>query len=169
VSLAIAGTAVWGVGLAYELRASRLDNEAASVDGSSAEAERLGRQIDQASTISWVGSAGGVLAAAAVPLMTRPRSRVPWWGVALGGAGLASAGVGVWQLAVSRDCELPSEEGACFSYRGTERLGTLLLSAAAPLLTLPLVQLLQRTRASVTVSLNATGARDVGIRFSAWQ
>jgi hypothetical protein len=156
-SLAGVGVAGFSVGVVFEMRRHDLEREVATISDNQLLAEKSD-QYDQASNLRWIGLSGGVLGAAAVPLLVKPRAEVPWWSWAVGGAGLVAAGLGTWQIAVANQCELPYADGGCAAQRNTEGRGGLLVSAAAPLLAVPLSHLLLRSRVEIAPSASPAHA-----------
>jgi hypothetical protein len=106
---------------------------------------------------------GGASASAAMPLLLPNDERTPWWGWALGAAGLGLTGYALYEAFTLSGCPEPyiAEEAAVRSCvaRGQEagRL-SLALAGAAPLLTVPLVYLFRPLRAQPSVSVTGEGA-----------
>lgn len=157
---ALAGVAgaLFAAGLALDLRAQDLrtglprEGEQGFTAGDFAKAE----QLKQA---GWLGVASGPVGVAAVLLAAVPRQRVPWWSYVVGASGLGLAGVGIYELAAADRCALEGEDD-CLYTRESEVRGAMLLSAAAPLIALPVTQLVRRRRASATLSWNVRSAPD---------
>jgi hypothetical protein len=157
-SMAGVGVGALAVGLAFEVRTERLENEASRLEVGDPRLLDKDDEYDTASSLRWIGVGGGVLTAAAVPLLVKPRASVPWWSWAVGGAGVVAAGVGAWQLAIATQCQLPNADGTCFSEENTEGRGALLLGAAAPLVAVPLSHLLLQRRVEVAPSAGRSHA-----------
>jgi hypothetical protein len=156
-SLAGVGAAGLAVGVLFEMRRQDLENEVAKLPVGHPAQEKKGAEYDDASALRWIGISGGVLGAAAVPLLLKPRAEVPWWSWAVGGAGLVAAGIGTWQVAIANQCEIPLVDEAtgsrtCAAYRNTEGRGGLILSASVPLLAVPLTHLFFRSRVELAPS-----------------
>lgn len=148
-------------GIAYEWRAQRLldrlarfgvSNDVALLDPSadpalgaatSRQLEQVQPKYDTASHLRWLGVAGGALATGATAMLVRPHSKVPRWSYAFFPVGLAVAAFGAYEIATSDDCQLASDRGPCRRPRDSAARGALLLSAAAPLLSVPLIHLLK--------------------------
>jgi hypothetical protein len=113
-------------------------------------------KYDRGASMRWVGVAGGALLTSAVPLLrVDVRSGVPWWSYVLGAGG---AGLAVWgglELSKNGSCATYLDD-ACYERRDTLGRGALLLSAAAPLLSFPIVHLIAW---SMTKSMNKNDAK----------
>jgi hypothetical protein len=150
---------LYATGWALEARAQSLDDR---LNGATDAGQQtaLEDDYDQASKLRWLGVAGPVLTAAAVPLLVRPRAHVPWWSWTLGAVGVALSGVGTWQLVEDGDCDLEDTQGRCVGRQDSLVRGALILGAAAPLLTLPLTHLLRRAVPTASAGMSA-GAESV--------
>jgi hypothetical protein len=112
----------------------------------------------------WTTAAfGGAATSAAMPLLLPNYERTPWWGWALGAAGLGLTGYAIYEGVTMTRCPEPyiadqAAVRACVA-RGQEagRLA-LALAGAAPLLTIPLVYLFRPLRAEPSVSVTGQGA-----------
>jgi hypothetical protein len=112
----------------------------------------------------WTTAAfGGAATSAAMPLLLPSHARTPWWGWALGAAGLGLTGYAVYEGVTMTSCPDPfiADEAAARACvdRGQEagRI-SLALAGAAPLLTIPLVYLIRPLRAEPSVSVSGSGA-----------
>jgi hypothetical protein len=160
--LAALGAGLYAAGWGLDARAHNLNGEL--VDASDAQRSSLQSDYNQARSLRWMGLGGGVLTTAAVPLLTRSQPSVPWWSWSLGGAAVALVGVGIWQVAQDGKCNLhDADSGECVGRDDTAARGALFLSAAAPLLAVPLTHLLTRVDASASVSLDFSGSRAVAL------
>jgi hypothetical protein len=158
LSLATLGVAVYAAGWGLDARAHSLNGEL--VDASDGQRSLLQSDYDRARNLRWMGLNGAALTTVAVPLLTRAQASVPWWSWSLGGAGAALVGVGIWQLVQDGQCNLhDADSGECVGRDDTAARGALLLSAAAPLVAVPLTHLLKTATPAATVSLDLNGAR----------
>lgn len=107
---------------------------------------------DEIVTLRWVvlatGVGGSLMLTMAVPFLMPEEDGVPWWSFVIAAGGAALAGVGIWQMSE------PSEPIGPGNEMGTEPawLGSLFLSSAVPLLSVPFVYLVR----------DATGDRHTG-------
>jgi hypothetical protein len=153
--------AVFATGLALELRARSLRNGVAPPQGEEGFLAADYLKAEDLLQASWLGVASGPLGLAAVLLATAPRESVPWWGYLAGAGGLALLGGGIYDLAMADKCALKDhEEQTCLYTRDTTARGAMLLSAAAPLIALPVTQLVRRRRASPALAWNLRSAPD---------
>ncbi len=113
----------------------------------------------------WATAAfGGAATSAAMPLILPNHQRTPWWGWALGAAGLGLTGYAIYEAVTMTGCPDPyiGDEAAVRSCvaRGQEagRL-SLALAGAAPLLSIPLVYVFRPLRVEPSVSVTRQGAR----------
>ena len=173
--------ALFVAGIAYEWRAQRLldrlarlgvSNDVAQRDPSSdaaltdATSQQLAQQqpkYDTASHLRWIGVAGGALATGATAMLVRPHSKMPRWSYSFFGIGLAIAGFGAYEIASSDTCQLSSMNGPCRRPRDTAARGALLLSAAAPFLSVPLIHLLKPRPSSLADASDASRGRNVAL------
>ena len=108
-----------------------------------------------------LAAAGGGATTAAIPLLLPEQRRTPWWGWALGAAGLALSGYAIYEGVTMTGCPEPfltdaSAVQACVN-RGQEAGRVALsLAGAAPLLTVPLVYLFRPLRVRAAVSAGAS-------------
>jgi hypothetical protein len=144
---ALAGVAgaVFATGLALELSAQSA-SEGLAPKGDEAFSAGDYAKAEHLMQASWLGVASGPVGLAAVLLATVPREHVPWWSYGAGVAGLALLGGGVYELAVASECALPSDTG-CLRRKDTTARGAMFMSAALPLIALPITHLARRRRA----------------------
>jgi hypothetical protein len=143
---ALAGVAgaLFATGLALELRAQSLQSDLAPQDDAAFSAAAYDSRLMQA---SWLGVAAGPVGLAAVLLASAPRERVPWWSYVLGAGGLGLLGGGIYELATAEKCSPyygEEEDRICLSTHDTRARGAIFLSAAVPLVALPITQLVRR-------------------------
>jgi hypothetical protein len=106
---------------------------------------------------------GGVAATAAMPMLLPDDDRTPWWGWALGAAGLGLTGYAIYEGATMTGCPEPyitdaTAVDACVT-RGQEAgRVALALAGAVPLLTVPLVYVFRPLRMQPSLSMNRRGA-----------
>jgi hypothetical protein len=160
---ALLGTsaAFFALGLGLDLRAQALedelstlafDDELAAQAPLTADAEAaVSRQARQQSKferlqgLRWIGVGSGAVALVATALLVEPVENIPWWGYALAATGAGVLAVGAYEVASSDRCMLgETDDGPCRRPRDSAARGALLISAALPLLSVPLVQLLKR-------------------------
>lgn len=158
--LAGAGVLV-ALGVAYDWRAQILRDDLSSLlvmseesedpTAFSAELEEKQQRWEKMTRLRWLGVGGSALATIAAVLLVDPRPNVPWWGYMLGTAGVALAGVGVYQLVIDGDCLLYGndelDKPTCRRTRDSAARGVLLTTLAAPFLAVPITQLARRTPA----------------------
>ena len=112
----------------------------------------------------WATAAfGGAATSAAMPLILPDYERTPWWGWAVGAAGLGLTGYAIYEGVTMTSCPEPyiANQPAVRSCvaRGQEAgRVALALAGAAPLLTVPLVYLFRPLRVQPTVSVTREGA-----------
>jgi drug/metabolite transporter (DMT)-like permease len=153
---ALAGVAgaLFATGLTLQLRSQALRNDLVPHGDETFSPGDYGK-YERVAGASWLGVGSGPLGLAAVLLATAPREHVPWWSYALGVAGLGLVGGGIYELARAGDCGLRDDtEHTCLRTHDTEARGAILLSAALPLIALPITQLLRRRRAGADFALN---------------
>lgn len=148
--LALAGVAgaLFATGLALELRAQSLHNDLAPPDDAAFSAADYAKG-DPLMQASWLGVAAGPVGLAAVLLASVPRERVPWWSYVIGAGGLGLLGGGIYELVTADTCSLSTQEGEdedelCLRTQDTRARGAIFLSAAVPLIALPITQLVRR-------------------------
>lgn len=155
VAYVLAGVSagLWTAGLILDLKAQSLKDDLVG----SADTQTVGssQRFDRFSSARWMGVAAAPLGIASAALWISPRQDVPWWSYMLGAAGVASASYGVYELATAGQCSLKGN-GQCLRDKDTHARGALLLSAAAPLLSVPVVHLLKRTQALHAADVEAT-------------
>ncbi|MBW2507490.1 MAG: PEGA domain-containing protein [Deltaproteobacteria bacterium] len=112
----------------------------------------------------WTTAAfGGAVTSAALPLLLPDYERGPWWGWAAGVLGLGLTGYAIYEGVTMTHCPEPfiaddAAASAC-AERGQEAgRVALALAGAAPLLTIPLVYLIQPLRVGPSVSVSGDGA-----------
>ncbi|HEX6241858.1 MAG TPA: PEGA domain-containing protein, partial [Polyangiales bacterium] len=138
--------ALFATGLGLELWSQSLQDDLVQANSGDAPPTGLQDRYDRASAASWLGVASGPVGFLAVLAWTAPQSQVPWWSWTLGALGLGVAGVGIYQVAVSDDCALYGESATdCLREKQTTTRGVLLLSAAIPLISVPIVHLVRRS------------------------
>lgn len=107
-----------------------------------------------------VAGAGALLGTAALPLLlpAGDDSEVPAWSLGVGIGGLALAGVGAGLLIRGSGCDDFDRLARCDDVVTTTHLGALLISAAVPLLGVPVVHWFrtQRDRGEPALSLDAS-------------
>ncbi len=108
-----------------------------------------------------LGTLGGVLAAASLPLLLEHEDEVPWWSWGLGAAGVALAGVGIGLSASAPTCGNERPTPACVG--GTAQLdaGVTTLSAGLALVLVPLTHVVRGAidaPVHLDASASATGA-----------
>ena len=163
----IAGWSLFGVGAAsigtsvgLHLWRGKLGDRFTASPGSL----RAAQQWNNARIGAWATAAfGGVATSAAMPLILPNQQRTPWWGWALGAAGLGLTGYAIYEGVTMAGCPDPyiGDEAAVRSCvaRGQEagRL-SLALAGAAPLLSIPLVYLFRPLRVEPTISVTRQSA-----------
>jgi hypothetical protein len=138
--------ALFATGLGLELWSQSLQDDLVEANSGDAPPTGLEDRYDRASAASWLGVASGPVGVLAVLSWAAPQPQVPWWSWTLGAFGLGLAGVGIYQVAISDDCSLYGESPTdCLREKQTTTRGVLLLSAAIPLISLPIVHLVRRT------------------------
>ena len=174
-TLKIAGYVVGGLGVVAHVGSwiaylSLLDKQSAYTDAlnanqnpsvpTSAELTAL-RDIDSAETAPVIlGITGAALSTTALPMWLPESDGIPWWGWAVGGAGVALAATGVVLHASASSCEIDIYRRCTEPALATD-LGPMLLFQAAPLIAVPIVQGVRSVtedRASVSVQLGEQGA-----------
>jgi hypothetical protein len=135
---------LFGTGLGLELWAQDLKNQLVESGMGDAPLTKLPEQHDRVSAASWLGVASGPVGVLAAALWVEPRSHVPWWSWGLGVLGLGALGVGIYEVAIADQCSLPSDDGCLRTHETTTR-GVLLMSAALPLLSVPVLHLSRRS------------------------
>jgi hypothetical protein len=147
-ALAGAAGALFAAGLALDLRAQSLRNDLVPQDDD--DAAFLAADYAEGGAImnaSWLGVAAGPVGLAAVLLASVPRERVPWWSYVIGAGGLGLLGAGVYELATADKCSLYSADRTiCLRTQDTQARGAIFLSAAVPLIALPITQLVRRRK-----------------------
>ncbi|MDB4990608.1 MAG: hypothetical protein JWN04_5786, partial [Myxococcaceae bacterium] len=103
-------------------------------------------QYDHTSSLRWIGVGSGVLGTAASALLVRPRGTIPWWGYAFAAAGVGLVVAGGVEVAASSGCDLIYNT-QCRRPHDSAARGALLLSAAAPFLSVPILQLIKPNHA----------------------
>jgi hypothetical protein len=112
-------------------------------------------RYDSVSAATYIGVASAPLGLAAVALLAQPRSSVPWWSYTFGALGLGAAGVGIYQVAITKQCYLNGEAGMCLRERESARRGVLLVAAAVPLISVPIFHLVRRTGGEQSAQVSA--------------
>ena len=156
-----AGAALFAVGVAYEVKTQQRQNDLTAYSrepellmsdpAALARQQELQSEYERAGDLRWLGVGGGVLATGATALLVRPRTHVPWWSYALAGVGLGLVGVGGYEVANREECKLRLEDGRCHRSRDSGARGALLMSAAAPFLSVPVVHWMKRSPGGPTV------------------
>ena len=146
-ALAVAAGGLFVTGLALDLKAHSLQRELVSA-GAVAQLADKNAQYDRLAAASWLGLASGPLGLAASVLLVRPQPHVPWWSYGVGGLGAGLVAVAVFELASADTCELSRSQGGCLITKSSGRRGGLLLAAALPLFSVPLLHLLRRAQPS---------------------
>jgi PEGA domain len=169
--LLAAATGLTAVGVGYDLRAQNLNNRLSSVSIDSdlsmdpsvaGDVRDQQSKFDRARSLRWIGLAGPIVATAAVVLLVEPRARVPWWGYLLAGAGVGLAAPGVFEISRSNKCKLGDDTQGCRREYDSAAHGALLVTAALPLISVPLVQFLRKTSLqSYALSTDARAGRFV--------
>lgn len=169
-ALAATAGATFVVGLAFDLRTQRLQDELSEVvdvdagsPGQGSLDERALQRRDQlqpaferGQDLRWVGVGAGALGLLAASLLVEPlQGAYPWWSYTLAAAGLGLVGAGAYEVARSDECVLAASVGPCRRPRDSAARGALLLSAAVPLLSVPLVLLLKRDARADTSDLRS--------------
>jgi hypothetical protein len=145
-ALAAVGAGLFVAGITFEHQRERADQKLAGLvpgedDSAVADAQE---DYDRGEKLRWLGTGGGALLGASVPLLRVDVSRaVPWWSYLLGAAGAAFATWGVVELAKNGDCEEPLTAGGCAKQRESSGKGGLLLAGAFPLLVFPIDHLIE--------------------------
>jgi hypothetical protein len=137
--------ALFATGLGLELWSQSLKDNLVASNSGDAPPTGLQDRYDRASAASWLGVASGPVGFLAVLSWAAPQPRVPWWSWTLGAVGLGLAGVGIYQVAIADQCSLYGETMTeCLREEQTTTRGVLLLSAAIPLISVPIVHLVRR-------------------------
>jgi hypothetical protein len=157
-AMTAASIALFGTGLGLELWSQSLSKDLAEADDpdeTPLDPERYNRVHDA----SWLGVVSGPVGLFATLAWVQPRPRVPWWSWSMGVLGLGVAGLGAYQIAIADECALKVEDKNnptlehCLRNENTEVRGAILLSAALPLLSVPVLHLVRRTHAGASVSV----------------
>lgn len=160
-SLLGVSAALFAVGIGYDMRAQSLQDKLAplgTLNSANPEGEPLEpapvdltrRQralqstFETSSDLRWLGVGAGAVATLATALLVAPRERPSWWSYTLAGVGVALVAVGARQVAISDRCDQADGLGLCRRPHDSKARGALLISAAIPLLSVPLVQLFKR-------------------------
>jgi hypothetical protein len=178
-ALAALSGSLLAVGLAFDLRTQALDDELtklvdvdpASPNSPALEPRELRRRdqlqpdFERAQSLRWMGVSAGALGTLATILLVAPtQGPLPWWSYTLGATGLGLVGVGAYEVARSDHCVLDSSEGPCRRVRDSNARGVMLLSAAIPLLSVPLLQLRRRGEAPGSFGFGRTdGSRSLAL------
>ena len=162
-----ASAAMFAVGLGYDLRTQVLQDELATLGivnappaetgivlqdpvppsgspDSQSRQDDLQTKFERSKDLRWVGLGAGAFGTAATALLVEPRRVLPWWSYALATVGLGLVAIGSYEIADSERCQLADAGGTCRRPRDSAARGVMLISAAVPLLSVPIVQLLKR-------------------------
>jgi hypothetical protein len=163
-ALAVAAAGALAAGIFFEQRVQSLDDDLGGLPAGDPAISSVTKDYNDAKGLRWIG-VGGVLSVGTVALLAKSRPAVPWWSYVITGAGVALAGVGIYELATTHQCTLTAAEGFCIEARNSEGRGILMLTASTPLLaTLPTHFLLREKspeRATIGIFPGRHGARAV--------
>jgi hypothetical protein len=152
IPLAVAFAGV-GFGLA-EWSQSLLEDVTRSRGG---DAPPVGQEdrYDRVSAASYLGVASAPFAVAAAALLAQSHESVPWWSYTLGVLGLGVAGVGIYEVAISDQCQLAEDAtDACLRRKETTNRGVLLVAASVPLISVPIFHLVRRKKADANAQVS---------------
>jgi hypothetical protein len=155
--------AVFATGLGLELWSQELKDDLVVTDLDTTPIPGKQDQYDRVSAASWLGVAAGPLGLLATLAWVAPRAEVPWWSWGLGVLGLGAAGVGIYQVAIADNCTLHLEERGCLRTEHSAARGAMLVSAALPLISVPVLHLVRRTKAGPTASVTGTSLPGGGV------
>lgn len=153
--------ALFGAGLGLELWAQALKDDLVEASYGDAQPVDLQDQYDRVSAASWLGVASGPVGFAAALAWVGPRPNVPWWSWTLGALGLGGVGVGIYQIAIAGKCEMRGESPSgvpdvCLREYLTTTRGVLLISAAVPLISVPILHLVRRRPGGADAALRVS-------------
>lgn len=116
------------------------------------------------STVGYAAFGAGAGAIAVVALLPDAEGAIPWWSWAVGAAGAATAGAGLYLYADGEDCTL--SRCTASSSRTDPSLGALVATHAVPLLSVPLTHIVRALSGDTAVRASASAAQD-GVSVSA--
>jgi hypothetical protein len=145
-ALLVPAVGLYALGLGFEARRWKLDNELYYAPPKDADLAAMNERYDRGAALRWLGLGGAGLGALASALLVESHPHVPWWSYSLGAAGLGLIAVGIYEIATGSDCESLGERG-CELRKNSQGLGALLIAAAAPLLVVPITHFARRSPA----------------------
>lgn len=169
LTLASVGGSAWIAGLVLSIPRARAGEDwVRALDANEGGADAQERWNNLSVGLIATSASGSAALVAAMPLVLPNEGRTPWWAWLSGGTGVALTAVSIAMGVTAEDAPPDScrtlivdanDARACV--RRGERISAAVITAtaAAPLLTIPLVYLLRRTESSVAPSINVTRAR----------
>jgi hypothetical protein len=158
-TLAGAGTVIHIVGwvlYAHHLGLESDYRKVRNLDDPSEAQRRMARIDDFELVPPLVASGGALLGTAALPLLLPPSDRrgVPGWSLGVGLGGLALAGAGAGLLVRRSGCDDFDRLARCDDVVTTTHLGALLVGAAVPLLSVPVIHFIRSRGGSTDAALS---------------